>query len=61
MTPIVEENMHAKLDLLTKMNFDMCLVMIHGAVPWPAVILGVKIIMMPCRSDILPTRFTNLL
>ena len=55
---IVEENMHAKL--LTKTKFDMGQIMIHGAVPWPAVILGGKIINIPCRSSILPTRFTNL-
>ena len=42
MTSIVEENMHAKL--FTKTNFDMC------AVAWQAVILGVKIIKIPCRS-----------
>ena len=40
--------MHAKL--LTKMNFDMCRVMIHGAVPWPVVIIGVKIIKTPFYS-----------
>ena len=36
MTSIVD--MHAKL--LTKTNFDIGRVMIHSAMPWPAVILG---------------------